>query len=560
MTQRADGISKQLLLLVLPLTVMMLSVGVVIDADNQSASTKSAHKAPSLLWTQTVPLPHPDPCLPATGKVESRGVAVGPDHDVVAVGIIASLSTAVVVKYDARSGERIWCTSFLIKATTSTSSTFVVGSAEVRGVAIDSDGTIFIAGHGRTGPLPTLTTAKPGPPAPVPALRYFVTKCSFIGTCASAVTFIHPSLADSHNDTIGGIAIGPDGRPVLTGLAEFPGSKTKSTFKLLTVKLNGSTLALIGTAHAPSSAPGTGSAQGVAVDASNDIFVTGSDASTLKYDSSLSPAPLWTVAVAGSRIVAAPRLHGGDDRGDAQEVAVLRAGVNRGFAIARLDGESGATLWTKSYGSLIETPTDLAVDIPGNILVSGDEGQLISLNRRGEVNWADVVAASSFSFVAVGMDDAPVVSGYTEAPGGRTRAMLTLKYESDVEIVPVFSSAQSDHVKGPHQSMLAWDEPISETVKGFFVCIDERKAALCQDVGSAANLNPRVLSSTTPGSVTYEIPLSRLAFVASGKRRISVFAYNDTGGSRESEPLFIAGRAGQHTFGSQGPDGDRPSR
>jgi hypothetical protein len=534
----------------------MLFTAARIEADGRSASQKLDQRAPSIVWTQTVPLPLSDPCLSARGSVESRGVAVGSDHDVVAVGIVASLSTVVVVKYDVGSGERVWCKSFPITATTATGSTFLVGSAEIRGIAIDSYGTIFIAGHGRTGPSPALTTSKPGPAAPTPALRYFVTKCSFIGTCASAVTFINPPLEDLHNDTIGGIAVGPDGHPVLTGLAEFPSSRTKGTFKLLTVKLRGSTLSLLGVAQASSRAPTAASAQGVAVDSSNDIFVTGTEAWTLKYDSSLSPVPLWTSSLAGSRIATTPRHDAGDDDpGDAQDVGVLRASLNRGFAITKLDSETGATRWTKPYAaSLIGTASDLALDLFGNILVAGDQG-LVSLSRRGELNWADVLSASSFSVVAVGLDGAPVISGYTEAPGGRTRFMVTLKYDSsDFEILEASAIERSDRRTGPRQNMLAWDEPISVSVKGFLVCINEKTEVVCQDVGSAANLNPRILRSTTPGSLTYEIALSRLTSLKSGKRRISIVAYNDSGESPPSKALFVAGRFGQHTWGHRDDD------
>jgi hypothetical protein len=486
--------------------------------------------------------------------------------------MVASLSTVVVVKYDVGSGERVWCRSFPIKATTATGGTFLVGPAEIRGVAIDSYGTIFIAGHGRTGPLPAPATAKPGPPAPVPPLRYFVTKCSFIGTCASAVTFINPPIDDSHNDTIGGIAVGPDGHPVLTGLAEFPASKTKGAFKLLTVKVRGSTLSLLGMAQASSNTPTTASAQGVAVDSSNDIFVTGTEAWTLKYDSSLSPMPLWHASLAGSRIATTPRHDAGDDPGDAHDVGVLRAGLNRGFAITKLDSDTGAALWTKSYAaSLIGTASDLALDLSGNILVAGDRGQLVSLSRTGELNWAaDVFPAgqtgsgwsrSSFTVLAGGLSGAPVVSGYLEAPGGRTRVMVTLKYDSsDFEVLEASAVEQSDRKTGPRQNTLAWDEPISASVKGFLVCIDEKTGVVCQDVGSPANLNPRILHSTTPGSLTYEIALSRLTSLRSGRRSISIIAYSDSGDSPQSEALFVAGRFGQHTFGSQGHDDNHRSR
>ena len=548
MAHRSRRTSNQLLL-----AALVLAVG--FASNSRAASPEPGQQAPSILWTQTVPLPLLDPCLSALGSVESRGVAAAPDRDVVAVGILASLSTIVVVKYDGGSGERVWCTSFPIKATTATGSTFLVGSPEVGGVAIDSAGPIFIGGHGRTGPVPPLmNTSKPGPPPPAPVIRYFVTKCSSIGACASAVTFLNPSLADSHNDTLGGVAVGPDGQPVLTGLAEFPASKTKSTFKLLTVKVNGSTFGILGTALASSNAPGTASTQGVAVDSSNDIFVTGTDASTLKYSSSWSPTPLWTASLAGSRIATGPRDRNDDDRGEAQEVAILRPGVNRGFAITKLDSETGATLWTKTYGSnLVDTASHLALDRPGNILVSGargGEGDLVSLSRTGELNWVDVLPASSFSAVAVGLGGAPVVSGYSEAPG-RTRVMVTLSYDNtDVEILQAFASDGSDRGKGPLHNTLAWDEPISASVKGFLVCVDEKAGVVCQDVGSAANLNPRVLQSTTPGSLTYEIALSRLTSLRSGKRRISIIAYSDSGRSAESEALSLAGRFGQHTFGS----------
>jgi hypothetical protein len=552
MAHPSNRLANQLRRLGLPVTAVMLCFAVGIHGDSRSPSPGLDGEAPSIIWSQTVPLPLLDPCVSVVGSVESRGVAVGPDRDVVAVGIRASLSTIVVVKFDGVSGDRLWCTAFPIRATTATGSMFLVGSAEVGGVAIDSNGTIFIGGHGATAPL-SPQHAKPGPPPTQPAVRYFATKCSSIGICASAVTFINPPFADAHNATIGGIAVGPDGQPVLTGLAEFAASKNKVAFRLLTVKVHGSTLAPLATAQASSNAPGTGSAQDVAVDSSNNIFVTGTEASTVKYDALLSKTPMWTASLAGSRITTAPHQEGVDDPGAVDEVAVLRAGVKAGFAITKLNRETGATLWTNVYDSRdIDIPTDLAFDDVGNIVVSGNRGGtggLVSLGATGEIEWADSVPSSFFSGVAAGLDGAPVASGYGEAPGGRTRVMITLSYDSsDFELPQISSGGRSDHGQGPRQNTLAWDQAISETVTGFLVCIDGNAGTQCQDVGSPANLTRRILPSTTPGSLTYEIALSTLTSVGSGKRKISVIAYTNEGRSPASPPLSVAGRFGQHTF------------
>ena len=581
--KRAKHALNRLLLSVLPIAaavVFPVGVGNAAQREHHSASRAFDRESPSILWSQTVPLHAPDPCLPVSGSVESRGVAIGPDQDVVAVGSIAGLSTVVVVKYDRSSGERIWCHSFPVRATTANGTAFLVAFAEVGGVAIDASGTIFIGGHGRTGPLPPAYPRKPGPPPPVPASRYFATTCSSAGACASTVTFINPAVAGSHNDTIGGIAIGPDGNPVLTGLAEFPSAfPKKGTFTLLTVKVDGSTLELLGTAQAASKPPRTDSTVGVAVDSSNDIFVTGTEASTLKYDSLLSPIPLWTRHLAGASIATRPPHHDGDeDPGDVDDVAVVRAPPNgdhraQGFVVTKLDGEAGVTLWTKAYDTDLNIPRDVVWDHRGNILIAGDrggrggerhsrlqEGQLVSLSQTGELNWAAVFPTrkprmdsfqSSFVAVAVGLDGDPVVSGHSEVrPGRPTRVMNTLKY-SVRDASPHEPPDEDDDDDGdarPHDNRLAWDQPISETVTGFRVCIDAQIGMACQDVGRPEDLNPRILPSTLPGSRTYEIALSKLTSIqAFGKRRISVIAYNTSGDSPASAALTVAGRFGQHT-------------
>jgi hypothetical protein len=578
------------------IAVIALSSALEVAALKQPrlASPALEHEPPSIRWNQTVPLTPPDPCLTVPGSVETRGVAIGPDLNPVVVGEVAGPWTlAVAVKYDRRSGERAWCHSFPVRAAAVNGTTFLVAFAEVGGVAIDSTGTIFIGGHGRTAPFPPPPPSKPGPQPPSPPDRYFVTKCSSAGACASTVTFINPSVAGSHNDAIGGIAIGPEHNPVLTGVADFPSSfPHPSTFKLLTVKVNGSTLALLGQAEAPSNPPSTASSQGVAVDSSDDIIVTGTEASTSKYDSLLSPTPLWTNPLAGARVATISHRdrdeafwedresHWGnedqhasvhhdnlgtarldEDAGEVDDVAVLRPVVNaaegtHAFAVTELGGKAGVTLWTKTYGSgLNDIARDIALDRQGNILVAGDrvgqggapasrsrDGQLVSLTRTGELNWVAVVPTKrvtgdtsqhSFFAVTVGLDGDPVVTGYSDVQsGGPTRVMDTLTYTLEH---PETDDKRSDQLD---DERLAWDDPISAAVTGFLVCIDARTGTTCQDVGKPIG---RSLRSTTPGSLTYEIALAKLTSFKDRPRRISVIAYNANGDSPKSAALSVNG-------------------
>ena len=493
---------------------------------------------------------------------------------------------------------RLWCTSFPVRAAAN-GTTFLVPFAEVGGVAIDSSGTIFIGGHGGTAPSPPPT---PGPPPP---LRYFATKCSSAGMCASTVTFINPSIGGSHNDTIGGIAIGPDGNPVLTGVATilspFP---RPSTFKLVTVKVDGTRFRLLGQAQVPSNPPSMASRVGVAVDLRNDIFVTGTEASTSKYDSLLSPTPLWTKRLAGARIATRSYRHradewedrkrgvwdddehatathgrganGHDENGsEAGDVAVVRTVANatnttQDLEVTMLDGETGNTLRTTIYDSgFNDIPRDIALDSVGDILVAGDrsgqrgqpvspfqEGQLVSLSRTGKLNWVAVfptrratgdISKHSFFAVAVGSDSAPVVSGYSEVPpAGPMRVMRTIKYTFH-HAEP--SNERSDPGEGLGDEKLAWDEETNQTVNGFRVCIDTETGTACQDIGKPKS---HTLPSTTDGSLTYEIPLAALRSLTEGTHTILVIAYNASGEAAslpkmfDIEPLRQAPKHGQH--------------
>ena len=544
-------------------------------------------------WNQTVPLNPQDPCLPVPGSVESRGVAIGPDQDPVAVGEVTGLSRVVVVKYDGRSGEQLWCKSFPVRATAANGTTFLVPFAEVGGVAIDSNGTIFIAGDGGTAPYPPPPQPRPGPPPPLPTNRYFVTKCSSVGACNSTVTFIEPSVGGSHNDTIGGIAIGPDGNPVLTGVATIPSPFPRpSTFKLVTVKVDGSRFRLLRQAQVPSNPPSMTSRVGVAVDSRNDIFVTGTEASTSKYDSLLSPTPLWTKRLAGARIATRSYRHradewedrkrgvwdddehatathgrganGHDENGsEAGDVAVVRTVANatnttQDLEVTMLDGETGNTLRTTIYDSgFNDIPRDIALDSVGDILVAGDrsgqrgqpvspfqEGQLVSLSRTGKLNWVAVfptrratgdISKLSFFAVAVGSDSAPVVSGYSEVPpAGPMRVMRTIKYT--FHHAEPSSDEGSDRGEGLGDKKLAWDEATSQTVNGFRVCIDAEPVTACQDVGKPKS---HTLPSTTEGSLAYEIPLAALRSLTKGTHTILVMAYNASGDSVDNPQLIV---------------------
>jgi hypothetical protein len=386
-----------------------------------------------------------------------------------------------------------------------------------------------------------------------------VTKCSTIGICAPTVTFINPPIAGSHDETIGGIAIGPDGNPVLTGLARVPGASPSQTrFKLLTVKVSGATLGVLGIVDTASNPSDPAPSQGVAVDSSNNIYVTGTEASTSKYDPQLSPMALWTRGVGGARIAVS-------DDGPGVDVALLGAlrrtdDGSRGFVVTRLDAETGGTLWTKTYGlASNDVVHDVAVDDRGNIFVVGlhsghrneyvserQDGVLMSLDPGGALNWTAVFPANSgpgdgsthsLVAVAVGPDRDPVVSGNSGLQLGR-HVMNVLKYGG-----PTFTDVDDgDADRGGNRNsnkdepQLAWDQAANDTVRGFRVCINEQTGSECQDIGLP---EARTLRSTPRGMLTYTVTLSTLASFTPHARRIWVMAYNERADGPASVALSV---------------------
>jgi hypothetical protein len=549
-----------------------------------AASPSPDANVPSILWNQ--PAPHSadaTACVPGSKAVASRGIAVGPDQNPVFLGDIAfSSTTLVVAKYDRQTGERLWCTSFQVRAITPGGLPFTVAFAQAGGVAIDSNGTIFIAGHGVSTPFPVPFPPGPGSAPPAPVQRYFVTTCSASGVCAPAVTLINPSVTGTHTDIIGGIAIGPDGNPVLTGLATFPAATPSkpSTFKLLTVKVSRATLAPLGVAQGDSNAPGTGSRVAVAVDSSNNILVTGTEASTSKYDALLS-RQLWSARIAGSGIAITTSGRGGDRDdhgssgrdGDRSNDAVAVAGApfndasgRRHFAITVLDGGRGNTLWTAPYNSgFDDVPRDIAADQDGNIVVAADtsgsigspavvfqRGVLVSVNGRGQLNWMVVIPSSladrslhSIAGIAVGEDGAPVVSDDSRGDPSATVAHQIIQLDFDDHRHGRDGRDDDDDVKKA-RGALAWDQPATDTVTGFLVCVDAQPVSACQDVGKPEAV---VLPSTTVGTFTYQFDLTGITALTKGSHTLAVVAYNDGTTGGESAGLSVEVDNGRHRHG-----------
>jgi hypothetical protein len=553
-----------------------------------AASPAPDANVPSILWNQ--PAPHSADatgCVPAASPVANRGIAVGPDQNPVFLGDVARFaSTLVLAKYDRQTGERLWCTSFQVRATIG-GVPFNVAFAQAGGVAVDSNGTIFIAGHGVSTPFSVPFPGVPGLPAPTPVLRYFVITCSASGVCAPFATLINPGITATHTDNIGGIAIGPDGNPVLTGVATFPASTPSkpSTFKLLTVKVSRATLAPLGVAQGDTNAPVTGSRVAVAVDSLNNIVVTGTEASTSKYDALLS-RQLWNARIAGSGVAITSSGRGGDrddhgssDRGgdrsnNADAVAVAGAPVNdasgrRHFTIAVLDGARGNTVWTAPYNSgFDDNPRDIAADQNGNIVVAADtsgstgspavvfqRGVLVSVNGRGQLNWMVVIPSSlddrslhSITRIALGADGAPVVSEDSRNDPSATVAhqIIQLDFDHDRHGRDGRDDDEDDNDGRKDRGALAWDQPVTDTVTGFLVCVDSQPVSACQDVGKPEAI---VLPSTTVGTFTYQFDLAKITALTKGQHTLAVVAYNGeiTGG--ESAGLTVETDNGRRHHG-----------
>src|SRR3954471_8352660 len=99
-------------------SLVLMFVG-LLSASALAASPSGDVQAPSIAWTQATPQPADSTaCVSGTRPTLTRSVAVGPDGNPVFVGDVPFSSTTVVVaKYDRASGERLWCTSFPVRAT-----------------------------------------------------------------------------------------------------------------------------------------------------------------------------------------------------------------------------------------------------------------------------------------------------------------------------------------------------------------------------------------------------------------------------------------------------------
>ena len=540
--------------------VLSIVAVVLVWACGALASPASGSDMPSVSWNKAIfqTSIDSDACVSVPGKVVSHGVAIGPDQNPVFVADVAGTpATVLLAKYDRETGERLWCTSLPVRAVAN-KTTFAVPSAQIGGLAIDASGTIFIAGDG--GSTPSAAPSSTPGPAAAPANRYFITKCSPAGVCAQTVTFVSPAISTAHADKLADIAVGSDGNPVLTGVATVSSANGKQTsFSLLTVKLSGATLGLLGQAQADVTAPGAGSRQSVAVDASNNVIVTATDAATWKYDPLLRL--LWSSRAAGSRIAVGGTYNAA--------IAIVATGTNRGtggpvFTVTNLDGATGQTLWNRSYESVLgDTAHDIAVDGQGNILISFVRGELVGLNRSGGPAWVlpgyarDDRWQYSAAGLAAGPDGAPVVAvTASDARDSRRGWVHVINYifrrDSAGYGDAWYDDGHDGDDDGDHGA-LRWDEAEKDVVTGFVVCVDLQPRSTCQDVGKPAG---RRIPSTTDGSITYQIALARLRWLTSGRHQLTVIAYNTYGDSPRSRGLIVDNERGGDEHG-RWDDGDR---
>ena len=539
--------------------------------------------APSIAWNRSIAQPpaDADSCLRVSGVFESRGVAIGPDQNPVFAAEVTngSLTTIVVAKYERATGERLWCTSFPVRAIGSSKLSFTVAFAHVGGVAIDPAGTIFIAGDGATTPYPSPLPTAPSSAASAPVNRYFVTKCSATGVCEQAVTFVNPALSGVHTDRIGDIAAGSDGNLVLTGLASVTAAGRPTVFKVLTVKVSGLTLGILGQAQVDSNPPGAASRQSVIIDASNNVLFTATTASTWKYDSRLL-RPIWNSRVAGARITVGPDVRTPADHrrrnadaadDDTSAVVVVGADLNRAtgrqdLAVTELDGATGSAVWTARYDSGFDSVVrGVAIDPYGNVLIAGDRSgrngrtgslfvrsELVGFNPAGQATWVALFAPGSrdddttqysAAGVVVDEDGDAVVAATSAGPQDNWRGsghIIRYGYRrrsagGDDRHHRHDNDDDDDDDDADHGA-LRWDQNAGDTVTGFVVCVDGQSRPMCQDVGKPAG---RRIRSTTPGSLTYQIALARLHSLREGRHRVDVIAYNRNGDGPRSVSLLV---------------------
>ena len=384
---------------------ILLVVALLVIATYEIAG---AQPPPTILWNVT---------LDRSGLNDlARGVAVGPDGNPVVTGI--SGSDFSTVKYDGSTGAILWTATCLSGP-----------NLGARAVAVGPDGNPVVTGtmgDGDGGPQDFLT------------IKYNGTTGVILWTAVFDALAVDQAM---------GVAIGPDGNPVVTGISCGPWfSSPKCDFQ--TVKYDGSDGTILWNVTYDSGSGGQDFARGVTVDPNGDVFVVGAsnfvDVVTIKYRGT-DGTTVWTVAYNHTSFGTGEEQGWGVAVGSDGHPVVTgnsRTGSNQNVRTVKLDGSTGTIWWNTIFGSAAgEEAKGVAVGPDGNPVVTGsvnptggdDDDNFLTIKydgSTGAILWNvtfDTGGKDVGSGVAVGPDGSPVVTGLTRQSGSSFN-FLTIKY------------------------------------------------------------------------------------------------------------------------------------
>lgn len=302
-------------------------------------------------------------------------------------------------------------------------------TVENHATAVDADGSLFVVGHRSNGVN----------------RDFLIMKFDPQGTLLWTQTY---DTLDSSHDHAYAVAVDSNGDPIVTGSSPVRGTNGD----YLTIKYSGLDGSQLWLRRYTGVSTGFDGAVAIAVDAADDVVVTGRssgtqigyDYATIKYRGT-DGEPLWT-----SRY---NRLTNGNDEanalaidamGDVFVTGVSGSGQFAEYATVKYDGSNGALLWSATYAGPPNVQQGdaahaIAIDGDGNAVVTGRSfgiyddyatlkydgatGQALWTARyNGTANYEDVPYA-----LAIDAVDDVYVTGLSRGTGSSPDA-VTIKY------------------------------------------------------------------------------------------------------------------------------------
>ena len=281
----------------------------------------------------------------------------------------------------------------------------------------------------------------------------YVVKYRADGTKAWSAT---PFDGAGGDDIPSAVAVGPDGSVYVTGVSEKgPGA---GVYNLFTAKYNGATGALVWSDLYSVTPTGRNLGNGIAVDASGDLYATGSattaagdrDIYTIKYSGSSGSAQrLWERAIDGQG-------HGDDEgigvRIDPIDGAIVVAGTlltgsnDHDISLVRYSA-GGDTIWQTTLHENDDHATALAIDSSGYIYLAGSSSNGLTTDILSLIYGADGTRLGAMTYngpaggndepsgIAVNYKGEAFVAGYSSNASGNADYVV-LKQTNDYILVP----------------------------------------------------------------------------------------------------------------------------